>query len=79
MENFKLPNLALYDGKADPAYHFHHYETWMTMQGVAPGAMCQAFCLTLAGPGFQWFKNLRPGSIRSFKDLKDMFLARFAT
>ena len=77
--NFKLPNLSPYDGKADPAYHIQHYETWMTMQGVAPGAMCQAFSLTLAGPGFEWFKNLRPGSIRSFKDLKDMFLARFAT
>ena len=77
--NFKLPNLAPYDGKADPAYHIQHYETWMTMQGVSPGAMCQAFSLTLAGPGFEWFKNLRPGSIHSFKDLKDMFLARFAT
>ena len=49
------------------------------MQGVVPSAMCQAFSLTLAGPGFEWFKNLRSGSIQSFKDLKDMFVARFAT
>ena len=31
MGNFKLPNLAPYDGKADLAYHIQHYETWMTM------------------------------------------------
>ena len=49
------------------------------MQGVSHGALCQSFSLTLTGPGFEWFKNLRPGSVQSFKDLKDMFLARFAT
>ena len=50
--NFKLSNLPLYNGKTDPTYLIQHYETWMTMQGVAPGAMCQAFSLTLTGPSF---------------------------
>ena len=27
--------------------------------------MCQAFCLTLSGPAYQWFLKLRPGTIRS--------------
>jgi hypothetical protein len=77
--NFKLPNLPLYSGKTDPTYHIQHYENLMTVQGVSPRGLCQAFSLPLTGPGFEWFKNLRPGSVQSFKDLKDMLLARFAT
>ena len=48
--NFKLPNLTPYDGKVDPAYHIQHYETWMTMQGVSPGAMCQDLVLPSPDP-----------------------------
>ena len=40
--------------------------------------MCQAFCLTLSGPAYQWFLKLRPGTIRSFEELQQNFLARFS-
>lgn len=61
MGNF--PNLALYDGNADPSYHILHYETWMEMQGVTLRAMCQAFFLTLTRPGFELFRSLRKPKI----------------
>ena len=48
--NFKLLNLAPYDGKADPSYHIQHYETSMTMQGVAPGAMYKALVVPSQDP-----------------------------
>lgn len=41
--------------------------------------MCQAFCLTLLGVGFEWFQSIRAGSINSFHSLRDAFLAHFAT
>ena len=77
--NFKLPTIPPYDGKTDPNFHVQHYETWMTMQGQADATLCQAFSLTLTGLGFEWFRGLRPGSISSFKVLREAFLARFAT
>ena len=48
-QNFKLSNLAPHDGKANPAYHIQHYETWMMMQSIVSGAMCQYFSLNPAG------------------------------
>ena len=56
-----------------------HYETWMAMQGQSAATLCQAFSLTLTGSGFEWFRSLRPGSIPSFRALREAFLARFAT
>ena len=77
--NFKLPSIPPYDGRTDPHYHVQHYETWMTMQGQTDATLCQAFSLTLTGSGFEWFQSLRPGSIPSFRALREAFLARFAT
>ncbi|RYE83060.1 MAG: hypothetical protein EOP19_14755 [Hyphomicrobiales bacterium] len=39
--------------------------------------LCHEFSLTLGGPAFKWFGNLRSGSINSFEELQRSFLTRF--
>jgi len=75
--DFLLPRIPAYDGKTDPLCHIQQYQMWMKVGRHSMAIMCQAFCLTLSGPAYQWFLKLRPGTIRSFEELQQNFLARF--
>lgn len=55
--NFCPPTMPLYDGSSDLLYHISQYKTNMRMKGQSPSTMCSAFCLTLAGTAFEWFKD----------------------
>ena len=76
--DFRLPIMSTYDGKTDPLPHIQHYQMWMKVGRHSSAIMCQAFCLTLSGPAYQWFLKLRPGAIQSFEELQKSFLARFS-
>ncbi|GMN18961.1 hypothetical protein TIFTF001_048559 [Ficus carica] len=75
--DFKMIPIKQYDGKENPAGHMHGYCTWMRIRGATQAQMCLAFSLTLTGPALQWFQQLEPGSIGSFRELKQQFLGRF--
>ena len=75
--DFRLPTTSTYDGKTDPLPHIQHYQMWMKVGRHSPAIMCQAFCLTLSGPAYQWFLKLRHGTIQSFEELQQSFLTRF--
>lgn len=34
-QNFKMPNLVVYDGKGDPKAHVDVFNTWMDFEGVS--------------------------------------------
>ena len=76
--DFLLPRILPYDGKTDPLCHIQQYQMWMRVGRQSPAIMCQAFCLTLSGPAYQWFLKLRPGTIRSIEELQQNFLAHFS-
>ncbi|GMN28351.1 hypothetical protein TIFTF001_051655 [Ficus carica] len=75
--DFKMIPIKQYDGKENPAGHMHGYCTWMRIRGATQAQMCLAFSLTLTGPALQWFQQLEPGSIGSFRELKQQYLGRF--
>ena len=78
-EDFKMPTLKQYDGEGNPVNHLTTFQTWMTIRRASPNIKCQAFPLTLTDTAYEWFQSLKPGSISSYEQLKEEFLARFAT
>ncbi|XP_015934888.1 uncharacterized protein LOC107460970 [Arachis duranensis] len=51
----------------------------MNLEGVGDAVRCGAFPVTLAGPAIRWFNALPQGSITTFVDISQSFLARFTT
>ena len=78
-EDFKMPTLKQYDGEGNPVSHLTTFQTWMSIRRASSSIKCQAFPLTLTDIAYDWFQSLKPGSISSYEQLKEEFLARFAT
>ncbi|GFS39094.1 hypothetical protein Acr_00g0061150 [Actinidia rufa] len=75
---FKLPaQLGVYEGKTDPMDHLDSYKSLMSLQSCSDEVMCKAFSATLKGPARSWFRKLSPGTIDSFGDLSQLFVANF--
>ncbi|XP_015934191.1 uncharacterized protein LOC107460347 [Arachis duranensis] len=51
----------------------------MNLEGVGDAVMCRAFPVTLAGPAIRWLNALLQGSVTTFMDIFQSFLARFTT
>ena len=74
---FKMPTMPTYDGSKDPVEHVDTFRTWMELQGVRDAIKCRAFPFTLGGPARGWYRQLKPRSISSFKDLTRFFVTQF--
>ncbi|XP_057747061.1 uncharacterized protein LOC130966293 [Arachis stenosperma] len=68
-----------YEGTKDPQEHLTAFEARMNLEGVDDAVRCRAFPVTLAGPAIRWFNALPKGSITTFADISQSFLARFTT
>lgn len=55
-------------GKNRPRSHIQKYRLWMAVKRHMPAILWQTFSLTLGGPTFKWFGNLRPKSMNSFEE-----------
>ncbi|XP_043816052.1 uncharacterized protein LOC122724596 [Manihot esculenta] len=64
--------MAAYDGARNPREH-----VLMELQTLSDALMCKVFPTTLTGPARAWFNSLEAGSIRSFRDLANIFISRF--
>ena len=49
----------------------------MNIAKVDAPTLCNAFPLTLSSPAQVWFGRLRAGTITSFEQLKEQFIAQF--
>ncbi|XP_057723511.1 uncharacterized protein LOC130939424 [Arachis stenosperma] len=78
-KNFDKPTNMRYDGTKDPQEHLTAFEARMNLEGVGDAARCQAFPVTLAGRAIRWFNVLPQGSIMTFTDISQSFLAQFMT
>lgn len=74
---FKMSSIAPYDGSTDVDEHLQNYQAHMLIQNTNEAALCKVFCLTLTGAARQWYRRLVPGSVGSFKQLADTFVAAF--
>src|SRR5438045_5684806 len=50
----------------------------MKLQGAKDPLLCLAFSTTLKKAAREWYNNLAPGSIDSFRDLSRLFRNQFA-
>ncbi|GMN48211.1 hypothetical protein TIFTF001_017401 [Ficus carica] len=73
----KMPSMASYDGSTDADEHLENYQAHMLIQNANEASLCKYFCLTLTGAARQCYWRLVSGSISSFKQLADAFLAAF--
>ena len=77
LKNFKIPTIPLSDGKTDSVAHVQTYRMWMNIAKADAPTLCNAFPLTLSEPTQAWFGRLRAGTITSFEQLKEQFIAQF--
>ncbi|XP_010243878.1 PREDICTED: uncharacterized protein LOC104587836 [Nelumbo nucifera] len=78
-KDFKVPLLDKYDGSYDPSDHVDVFQSQMHLAGADEACMCMAFSITFKGLAWAWYKNLTPGSIKSWGQFVDMFTANFTT
>ena len=72
-----MPAIPLYDEKTDSVAHVQTYRTWMNIAKADALTLCNAFTLTLSGLAQVWFRRLCAGTISSFEQLKEQFIAQF--
>ncbi|XP_022150035.1 uncharacterized protein LOC111018307 [Momordica charantia] len=74
---FKLPTVKQFDGTVDLVDHLDAYREWMDIYGVSEAVKCRVFSTTLSGSARVWFRQLKRGSISSFKSLAKAFVTQF--
>ncbi|KAL2470597.1 Ribonuclease H [Abeliophyllum distichum] len=73
--NFWMPLMDKYNGRGDPSDHINIYKT--KLQGQSPAMKYRNFHTTLASDVKRWYNKLKPGSIRSWPQLKREFVNAF--
>ncbi|PKI66911.1 hypothetical protein CRG98_012674 [Punica granatum] len=74
---FTPPQITLYDGKMNSINHVRRYTASLLVREVSKQAQRLMFPRILTGDAADWLHSLQPGSIGSFKQLKELFLERF--
>ena len=69
------PKFNLYHEKSDPMSHISHFKQMMALWNHLDAPMCKVFPSSLGDLGFKWFDKLIVGSIRSFYQLTESFMA----
>ena len=77
LEKFVLPRFILYDGKSDPRSHISHVRQMMALLNHLDALMCRVFPSSLGDLRLKWFNQLLVGSIKSFRQLTESFVAWF--
>ncbi|GAB2280334.1 hypothetical protein Dimus_039399 [Dionaea muscipula] len=78
-DQFRMPILDLYDGSTDQDDHLGTYVTKMRLLNYNNVVLCRTFSTTLKGATRLWYDTLRPGTIRSFRQLTQSFLSHVAS
>src|SRR5438270_2487401 len=76
-KGFKVPTLHSFDGTKLASQHVYHFKSLTGSVSNSEAVMTRLFIGTLQGVAFEWFKRLRPGSIKSWSDVERKFLHRF--
>ena len=77
LDKFKMPRVKKYDGNEDPQSHLEAFREHIVLHGTPDAIVCRAFPLTLTGVAKDWFTELPPKSVGTFKELGCLFLAQF--
>jgi hypothetical protein len=74
---FKMPRIEKYDESGDPQAHLEAFREHIILHGTPNEIACKAFPLTLRGVAKDWFTELPPKSVGTFKELGHLFLTQF--
>lgn len=78
--NKSVPTTGLprYDGEGCPAAHQAHYESKTAAAGLNEDVQAILFCSTLHGKAMEWYLELKPNSIISYRQLMTQFKSHFS-
>ncbi|KAL0291960.1 UNVERIFIED_CONTAM: hypothetical protein Sradi_7007600 [Sesamum radiatum] len=71
--------MAEYDGTIDPQEHLSRFENTALLHRYTDGIKCRVFVTTFARTAQQWFNQLPPAVIGSFREFCSLFLHQFAS
>ena len=67
------------NSKTDHVEHVSHFDQRMAIHSKNEALICKVFPSSLGPMAMRWFDGLKEGSISSFKELTQVFRARFVT
>jgi hypothetical protein len=67
----------MYDGNLDLKQFLMSYEATISSYGGNTAIMAKSFVMAVRSVAQTWYSSLRPGTIRSWKKLKDMLVTSF--
>ncbi|XP_062119221.1 uncharacterized protein LOC133832968 [Humulus lupulus] len=76
--DFVIPSLPAFNGKGDPLNHLFQFQQKMALEANNEAIQCKVFSTTFSGPALLWFRQLKPGSLNSFSDLRRSFLQQYS-
>jgi hypothetical protein len=76
-QSYKPLQLPMYDGHSDPKQFLMSYEATISSYGGHVVVMAKSFVMTVRSVAQTWYSSLRPGTITSWKKLKDMYVTSF--
>ena len=74
---FKAPNLHAFDDKGSSNQYIYYFKSQIGNVVSNDAIMAHLFIGTLKGIAFEWFMKLSASSIKTWADLKKLFLTRF--
>ncbi|KAG8367485.1 hypothetical protein BUALT_Bualt16G0076900 [Buddleja alternifolia] len=77
--SFQMPNMSEYDDSSDPNEHLRKFKNCALLDQYSGGVKCRVFLTILTRSAQQWFNQLSPNFINSFKEFSSMFLHQFAS
>ena len=77
-KGFVAPSFKVFDGTGNPRQHLAHFRTSCCNVGSNDALLFRLFVSSLSGLAFDWYADLPNGSVRSFAELEQMFVQRFA-
>ncbi|XP_073138234.1 uncharacterized protein [Henckelia pumila] len=76
---FKSAKIKEYDGSADPEEHVTRFENVAMFHCYGDQIKCKVFLTILVDSAQRWFENLEEGSIKTFKEFREVFLQHFSS
>ncbi|XP_073129702.1 uncharacterized protein [Henckelia pumila] len=76
---FKSAKIKEYDGSADPEEHVIRFENVAMLHCYGDQIKCKVFLTTLVDSAQRWLENLEEGSIKTFKEFREVFLQYFSS
>jgi hypothetical protein len=75
--SYKPPQLPMYDGHSDLKKFLMSYEATISSYGGNVAVMAKSFVMAVRNVAQTWYSSLRPGTITSWQNLKDMLVTSF--